>query len=74
MHDKLHGFREGRGMDTSTLEANLDQQLGRLAHEPLFQVLLDVCKAYDSLDMGGCLEIMRGYGLGPKLDQLLKNY
>ena len=43
LHNTLHGFREGRGTGTAMLEANLVQQLVGLAHEPFFQVLLDVC-------------------------------
>ena len=40
----------------------------------MFQVFLDVWKAYDSLDRGRCLEIFRGYGLGPNQDHLLGHY
>ena len=29
-HDVLHGFREGRGTGTATLEANLIQQLAAM--------------------------------------------
>ena len=32
------------------LESKLAQQLSGIAHSPLFQVFLDVRKAYDSLD------------------------
>ena len=42
LHDTLHGFRQGRGMGTATMEENLDQQLARIVHEPLFQVIIDV--------------------------------
>ena len=45
LHNALHGFRTGREMWTATLESKLDQQLAGLAHEPLFQVFLDVQKA-----------------------------
>ena len=57
-----------------TLEVNLAQHLTCLAHKPLFQVFLDFRKAYDSLDRGRYLEILRGYGLGPNLVCLLDNY
>ena len=56
------------------MEANLAQHLDGLLHEPLFQVLLDFCKSYDSLDRGRYLEILRGYGMGPNLARLIKNY
>ena len=48
----------GRGIGTATLEAKLAQHLAVLAHEPLFQVLLEIPKAYDSLDRGRCLEVV----------------
>ena len=31
-------------------------------------------KDYDSLDRGIIIEILRGYGLGPKLQRLLQRY
>ena len=49
-HNALNGFREGWVMGTATLEDNIAQQLSGLAHKPLFQVVLNVRKAYDSLD------------------------
>ena len=50
--DALHRSRQGRGTGTATMEANMDHQLTGLCYEPLFQVFLDVRKAYDSLDIG----------------------
>ena len=55
IHNSLHGFRTGRGTGTATLEANLDQKLAGLAHEPLFQVFLYVQKAYEFLYRERCL-------------------
>ena len=52
LHDVLHGFIVGQGKGVATLEAKLEQQLDEIAHDPLFQLFLDVRKAYDSLDMG----------------------
>ena len=74
LQDALHGFRVGQGTGTATLEAKLSQQLAGLAHEPLFQVFLDICKAYDSMDRGRCLEVLGGYGMGSNMDRLLKSY
>ena len=54
-YNALHGFIEGQGTGTDTLEANLEQQLSGISHEPLFHVFLDFRKAYDSLDRGWCL-------------------
>ena len=74
LHNVLHGFIKGIGMETSTLEANLDQNLAGILHKPLFQVFLDVRKTYDSMNMEQCLELLRGYRLGTNLARILNNY
>ena len=35
---------------------------------------MDLHKAYDALDRSRCLEILEGYGIGPRARNLLKNY
>ena len=47
LHGTLHGFREGQGTGTDTLEAKMAQNMARLAHKPLFEVFLDFHKAYN---------------------------
>jgi len=42
--------------------------------EPLYQIYLDLRKAYDALDRGRCLEILAGYGFGPNLIRLQKKF
>ena len=49
------------------MEANLDQKLADMCHDTLFQVFLYAQKAYNSLDRGRCINIMKGYVLGTKL-------
>jgi hypothetical protein len=49
------------------MEAKLQQQLAWAEQEPLYQIYLDLQKAYDALDWGRCLEILAGYGVGPNL-------
>ena len=56
------------------MDAKMEQQLAGKVHESLFQVFIDVRKAYDSLDREICMEILRVYGLGPNLQRLLKRY
>ena len=74
LHDALHGFRKGWGTRTATLESKMAHHLAGISHEPLFQVLLDVRKEYNSIDRGWCLEILRGYGLGPNMARILTHY
>ena len=70
-HDFLHGFRAGCVTGTATLEANLLQQLAALREDVLYVIFLDLHKAYDALDRSRCLEILEGYGVGPKARRLL---
>ena len=63
LNDAFYKLRAGGGEGTATLEAKLVQQLVGIAHEPLFQVFLDVRKVYKSMDRVRCTEIMRGYGM-----------
>ena len=74
LNNALHRFRAVQVMGTTTLEANLSQQIAGMAHEPLFQVFLDILKSYNSLDRGLCLEVLKGYGMGLNLARLLKSY
>ena len=63
-----------QGTEMDILEAKLEHQLYRFSHKPLFQVFLDAWKAYNSLDMGRCLEVLRGEGLGPNMARLVTSY
>ena len=74
LHDVLHGFREGRGTGTATLEAKLLQQLAATRKEVLYVIFLDLTKAYDALDRSRSLEILKGYGVGERVRRLLTVY
>jgi hypothetical protein len=69
-HPCLHGGLPKRGTGMATIEAKLAQQLAWMEQEPLYQVFVDLRKAYDHLDWERCLAIMTGYGVGPKLLRL----
>ena len=73
-HDFLHGFRAGRGTGTYTLDAKMLQQLAALREEVLYVIFLDLRKEYDALDRSRCLEILEGYGVGPRARGLLQIY
>jgi hypothetical protein len=63
-HDSLHGFRAERGTGTAIIEAKLAQQLALVAQVPFYEVFIDLKKAYDMVDRGRTLTILRQYGVG----------
>ena len=67
LHNNLHVFRLGWGVGTMTMEAKLSQKLVAMVHKPLLQVFLDVQKPHNYIDRGKCMDILRGYGLGPNI-------
>ena len=73
-HDVLHRFWEGRGTGTAALEVNLLQHLTVMREEVLFEVFLDLQKAYGALDRDRCLEILEAFGVGPRVIKLLLMY
>ena len=73
-HDTLHSFTAGRGTWTASLEAKLLQQLTALREEVLYEIFLDLHKAYDALDRGRCLDILVAYGVRPRALRLLRCY
>ena len=73
-HDFLHGFRVGSGTGTATLETNLIQQLAAMREEVLYVIFLDLHRAYEALDRSRSLEILEGYGVGPRARRLLRTY
>jgi hypothetical protein len=56
------------------MEVKLNQQLAWVDQAPLYQIYLDLKKAYDTLNQTGCLEILAGYGVGPNLLPLQKQF
>jgi len=73
-HDGLHGGLSGRGTGTATIEAKLHQGLAWRDQCPLYQIYIDLKKAYDALDRERTLEILAAYGVGPKLLALQKHF
>ncbi len=41
---------------------------------PLYQIYLDLKKAYNALNQTRCLEILAGYGVGPNMLRLQKQF
>ncbi|KAL7541335.1 hypothetical protein ACHAWF_006905 [Thalassiosira exigua] len=72
LHDFLQGYRTKRGTGTATVEAKLVAQLAYLEQEPFFAIFIDLRKAFDVMDRGHCLRILRGYGVGLNTRRLIK--
>jgi hypothetical protein len=73
-HDSLHGFRSTRGAATATIEAKLLMQNACAQCKALYQIFIDLAKAYDTPDRGRTLEVLKGYGTGPRVLRLLENF
>ena len=73
-HDTLHGFRAGRGTGTTTLKAKLLQKIIAMKETVLHAIFLDLPKAYNALDRDRCLDILVGYGVGPRTLRILRTY
>jgi hypothetical protein len=63
-HPALHGFLHKHGTGTCILEAKLQMQLASYLCQPLYQILLDLTKAYDTLDRERSMSILEAYGIG----------
>jgi hypothetical protein len=54
------------------LEAKLQMQLASYLCQPLYQIFLDLMKAYNTLDHNRTLSILEAYGVGPHLCSIIQ--
>lgn len=73
-HDAIHGFTKQRGTGTAIIEAKLQQELCHIRNVALYQVYLDLHKAYDKLHRKRALATFAAYGIGPRLLRLIEGY
>ena len=73
-HYALYGFRVGHGTGTAAFGAKLLQQLASMRKAVLYEVFLDLQKAYDSLCQGSFLEIISVHRVRPRDIRLLRTY
>jgi hypothetical protein len=73
-HDLLHGFKAERGTVAATIEAKLLMQNTCAQRKALYQIFIDLAKAYGTLDRGRNLEVLKGYGTGPRVLRLLEKF
>jgi hypothetical protein len=69
-HDCLHGSLPKRGTGMASIETKLAQQLAWSDQCPLYEICLDLKKAYDAIDRGRMLKILEAYGVRPNLLRL----
>ena len=62
------------GTGTASLDAKLIQKLTKIREEVVYEVFIKIRKAYDALDREWCLEILMGYGVGPRIKKILRHY
>ena len=74
LHDILHGFVPHRGTGTAIIEAKLQQELASILDKVLYQLFLDLKKAYDKVDRKRALDTLQGYGVGPRICRLIKHF
>ena len=73
-HDCLHWFLAGRGTGTAILEAKLVVRLAYKEHVPLYGIFIDLRKAFDAIDHGRCIKILRDRGVGEKALKLIVRF
>ena len=56
-HDVIHILRTSRGMGTTSIKANLIQNLVAIREEVLYEIFLNIHNTYDALDIYRCLGI-----------------
>ena len=54
------------------MEAKLQMQLASYLCQPLYQIFLDLSKAYDTLDRDRTMSILEAYGIGPHVRSIIR--
>ena len=73
-HGILHGFWVGRVIGTTSLKANLFQQITGMRDEVLYEVFINLQKVYDTLERELYMDILVGYEFGLRMERILRHY
>jgi hypothetical protein len=72
--DCFHSGLPKRATGTASIEAKPAQQLAWRDQCPLYEIYVDLKKAYDATNKGRMMEILKAYGVGPKLLRLQNSF
>ena len=64
----------GGGGGLVIMKRNLAKELASVEQDLLFLVFLDIQKLYDNLDHERLLNTLEGYGVGPKIRDILEEF
>ena len=73
-HKILHELHTDRGTGTAYLEAKMLQKLIEMSDDILYEIFLDMNKAYYVLERDCCMDILVAYGVVPQATCLLQWY
>jgi hypothetical protein len=73
-YDGLHGGLPGQRTGTATIKAKLAQSLAWCNQCPLYQIYVDLKKAYNALDREQTLKIFLPYGVRSRMLHLQKHF
>ena len=65
--DDVHGFRRKRGCHTAIGETKLKMQIAACEFDTIYQIFLDIRKAYDYIARNCVLLLLEKYGVGPNV-------
>jgi Reverse transcriptase (RNA-dependent DNA polymerase) len=74
IEDSLHGFLPTRGTSSAIIEAKLHLDTTIATGSTIYQVFIDLSKAYDSISRPKLLQFLQAYGMDPHLLSLLQNF
>jgi len=73
-HPDMHRFLPKKGCSTACMEAKLQMQHMYCIGQPLYQIFIDMSKAYDGLDRDRTLQLLQDYGVGENILRILQNF
>ena len=65
--EEVHGFRRKRGCFTAIGETKLQMQIAACQSDTIYQVYLDLRKAYDSIARNRVVKLLEKYKVGPNI-------